>query len=677
MESPLTCVPAIGPARAKKLAERLGLRCVGDLLTHYPTRYMDFSQPAGCGAAPIGQEVTVVGEVKKVTVKRPRPRMTLIEVAVVDRTGVLVATFFNMAWLQGKIPTGARIALSGKVAFDYGYKRMTNPFFELLDEEGQSGPQIFPVHRVCEGVTTAMMRRYVLAALDLMRGRIPDNLPSDLQKRYRLWTREQALWAIHFPATMEERHQARRRLAYEEIFDLQCELQRQRLAEQAGAPAVAHSAGEEALAAYTAQLPFTLTAEQQAALAEIAADLRAPRCMNRMLLGDVGCGKTVVAGGALALCAKSGCQAAMMAPTEVLARQYGRALGPILEKCGVRWAILTSSTPAVPRREILAELASGALQVVFGTHALIQDDVEFARLTLTVVDEQHRFGVGQREALRAKGPGADLLTMTATPIPRTLALALYGDLETSVIRRRPGHCAGAHTQIISRANRRAGYEAIRQAVASGRQAYIICPLVGIGREERKGDEADSLDAAVAEGRELVDLRAAQQEAEILQREVFPQLRVGLLTGQAKPAEKQQVMDDFSAGKIDVLVATTVVEVGVDVPNATVMMVEDAERFGLAQLHQLRGRIGRGRHAGEFFLVADPAADDKVTCERLEALCRTNDGFELAEIDLALRREGDLLGLRQSGASPLKLVHIINDARMIECAHSDAKEFVCA
>ncbi len=375
--------------------------------------------------------------------------------------------------------------------------------------------------------------------------------------------------------------------------------------------------------------------------------------MNRLLLGDVGTGKTLVAAHALAVAADSGSQAAMMAPTEVLATQYSAAVGPLLDASGVTWALLTGSTPAAQRRSVLSRLADGELHVAFGTHALLEESVAFKRLSLAIVDEQHRFGVNQRLGLRGKGASADLLVMTATPIPRSLALTLYGDLETSYLRERPVHGHPSRRSLVKPAARDRAYERVRSAVRAGQQAYIVCALV---------DESDAAQA-----------RAATREAERLREQVFSDLKVGLLTGRMKSADKLRVMQEFRDRKIDVLVATTVIEVGVDVPNATIMIVEDADRFGLAQLHQLRGRVGRGEHPGEIYLFADPRGQEGR--DRMNALVSTSDGFELAEHDLRLRGEGQILGDRQHGLPALRLASVLTDGQLIEVARGDARSIV--
>lgn len=678
LEEPVTRARYVNAARAELLA-KLKVTRVRDLLTCYPHRYLDMSTVVSTADAPLGQTVTVVGTLDSVKVKRPRPRLSLVEAALVDESGVLIATWFSQPWVAKKLKEGMRVALSGKVEFSYGYKRMNSPFSDVLSEgaASQDGPAahgvIIPIHRATAGLTPSWMRRLISAALaDL--DNLPDPLPVDLRLRYRLMDRAAALRAIHFPRNVGERDQARRRLAYEEVLCLQLHLLMRRNEELTGVEPVAHAVDGPALAALRDALPFQLTDEQQEAVAAILSDMAAPRCMNRLVQGDVGTGKTVVAAHALAVAADSGCQAAMMAPTGVLASQYGAKLGPLLDKAGVTWALLTGATPASQRKRILHELAAGELQVLFGTHALLEDDVRFARLSLVVIDEQQRFGVGQRSKLLSKGPGADLLTMTATPIPRSLALTLYGDLECSYIRRKPRAGAAIATKVLPKRRRAAAYQAIAKALKAGEQAYIVCPLVGAPKKKRPSPEEEQEAAGrvadqIARGVDVSDATAAENLAAALRTREFPSYAVGLLTGRMKPAEKEQVMSDFAAHRIDVLVSTTVIEVGVDVPNATVMLVEDAELFGLAQLHQLRGRVGRGERDGTVYLLADPKSEEAQA--RLEAIAATEDGLALAELDLASRHEGDVLGFRQSGASTLKLIDIGRDRALIERAHEDA------
>ncbi len=528
-DEPVTAVRFVDAPRAELLS-RLGVHTVEDLLRHYPSRWLDLRETAPLGALPTGFEVTAVGIVHEVTVKRPKPRLTITEVAIVDDTGVLIGVWFNQPYLAQRFKPGDRVAFAGKVQREYGMRQMRNPFVERLgtsDEASMLG-RILPVHPATEGLSTNWMRRLVLEALDQY-GDVPDFLPAAIRSRRGLYPLGPALRAIHFPPDEEARAAARRRLAYDELLAIQLGMALRRHAvvdERAGH---AHVASGAHVAALLAALPFELTGDQRTASGEIAGDMVAPRPMNRMLLGDVGSGKTVVAAIALARAADSGTQAAMMAPTEVLARQYAASVGPLLDAAGVSWRLLTGSTPAAERRDTLAGVASGAVSVLLGTHALLTGSVSFRHLTLAIVDEQHRFGVDQRLGLRAKGEAADMLVMTATPIPRSLALTLYGDLDTSYLRERPGGRGPDHvsTRLVPRSGRAEAYDAVRSAVAGGRQAYVVCALV---------DESDASEA-----------KAAVKEAERLRAKEFPDLRVGLLTGQMKPADKIAAMRSFRAG----------------------------------------------------------------------------------------------------------------------------------
>jgi ATP-dependent DNA helicase RecG len=656
-DEPVTSVRFVDGPRADALA-KLGVRTVGGLLRHYPHRWLDLRETAPLGALPIGFEVTAVGTVHEVIVKRPKPRLTITEVAIVDDTGVLIGVWFNQPYLQQRFKAGDRVAFAGKVQIEFGLRQMRTPFVERLgsSEEASVLARILPVHPATEGLSSNWMRRLVLEALDQF-GDVPDPLPAELRSRRDLVPLAFALRAIHFPADTEARDTARRRLAYEELLAIQLGMALRRhtiVDEHAGHPHVVDGPHRAALASV---LPFALTGDQVAATAEVLADMAGPRPMNRMLLGDVGSGKTVVAAAALSCVADSGTQAAMMAPTEVLARQYARAVGGLLDAAGVTWRLLTGSTPAPERRSILQGVAAGEVSVLLGTHALLTESVAFANLTLAVVDEQHRFGVTQRLGLRGKGEAVDMLVMTATPIPRSLALTLYGDLDTSYLREKPGGRGPEHvtTRLVPRPARAEAYEIVRAAVGAGRQAYVVCALV---------DESDTTEA-----------KAAVKEAERLQKKVFPELRVGLLTGQMRSPDKIAAMEAFRAGETDVLVATTVIEVGVDVPNATVMIVEDADRFGLAQLHQLRGRIGRGEYTGQLLLFADAKTTEGK--QRMKAFVSTSDGFELAEQDLRLRGEGQLLGERQHGLPELRLASIITDTDLLDAAREDARAMVAS
>ncbi|MBI5231784.1 MAG: ATP-dependent DNA helicase RecG [Coriobacteriales bacterium] len=654
-EAPVASARFVDTKRAALLG-KLGVETVGDLVRHYPFRYLDLTATTSAADAKPGTDVTVVGVVKDVRAKQPKPRLSIVEVALGDGTGTVVGVWFNQPYMKQRFAVGERVAFAGHLEFDFGLKQIKNPFIEKLDthDAPERLGRILPIHRTTEGLTTTWLRTLVTAAVEDYAD-VPDHIPSALRASRGLISLRSALRDIHLPEHIDDAEGARRRLAYDEFLLMQLFMRMRRHAltrEQAG---VAARLDGPALAALKRAVPFELTADQLTAVEEVLADMSSPRPMNRMLLGDVGTGKTLVAAHALAASADTGMQAAMMAPTEVLATQYACALGPLLDRAGVRWALLTGSTGAADRRRILEGTADGTLQVLFGTHALLESKVRFARLALAIVDEQHRFGVRQRLGLRGKGATSDLLVMTATPIPRSLALTLYGDLDTSYLRERPGERGSDHvaTELVRPARRDKAYEAVRAAVREGRQAFVVCPLV---------DESDAL-----------EVKAATRHAEILQRQVFPDLRVGLLTGRMKPTEKAEAMQAFRDRRTDVLVATTVIEVGVDVPNATVMVVEDADRFGLAQLHQLRGRVGRGEHPGRVVLVADPKSAD--SRERLSALAETSDGFELAERDLRIRGEGHILGDRQHGLPELKLASVLTDSDLLLAAREDAERII--
>lgn len=640
----------VDSTRAEAL-HRLGLTTVGDLVRHFPFRYLDLTNVMPLAQAKHGSDSTVVGQVHEIRVKKPKPRLSITEVALFDGTGVVIGVWFNQPWVQQRFQVGERVAFAGRVEIDFGFKRIKNPFVEKLStsaENDSEAGRILPVHRTTEGLSTNWLRRLVAAAVD-DNADVPDHLPSRLRLERGLVPLRTALRDVHFPVRTTDAEAARKRLAYDELLQLQLFMAMRRYKLTREHAGIAHVTDGPALRELPAALPFTLTGEQTQAVEEILRDMNAPHPMNRLLLGDVGTGKTAVAAHALAAAADSGHQAAMMAPTEVLATQYAEKVGPLLDAIGVRWALLTGSTKTAQRRETLSAIAAGDVQVLLGTHALLESDVTFDRLTLAIVDEQHRFGVNQRLGLRGKGALADMLVMTATPIPRSLALTLYGDLATSYLRSRPMATAGVVTEVLAPHQAHKAHAAVREEVKSGRQAYVVCALV---------DESDNAQA-----------KAATREVERLRNQVFPDLRVGLLTGRMRPAEKAEVMRSFRAGETDVLVSTTVIEVGVDVPNATAMIIEDADRFGMAQLHQLRGRVGRGAHSGRVWLVSDAKAPEKR--ERLRTLAATTDGFELAEQDLRLRGEGQVLGDRQHGLPDLRVADLIEDLDLVRIARSDA------
>ncbi|MDO4532915.1 MAG: ATP-dependent DNA helicase RecG [Coriobacteriia bacterium] len=690
LDRPVSSVKQVSPARERVLSSR-GIHTVRDLVCEYPFRYVDLSRIATVIGAPIGQSCTIAGSIHKIEAKRTRRRnLGLVEITLVDATGTLMIACFNQPWLTNQYHDGDRIAVAGKVEFNYGFKRMTNPYIERLGDDEAAMGQVIPVHHASEKLKTGHMRAIIRNALEAVEG-LDDPLPVELRGKYRLMSRGSALRCIQQPQDMAEVAQARRRLAYEELLLLELQLMARARERSAGKDPATHIVDGICVAALEAALPFELTDEQRVARSELLAAMGAERQANHLLLGDVGTGKTAVALFGLAAVADTGMQAMMMAPTEVLATQYATGLGPLLDTVGVSWALLTGSTAPEERTRILKDAEQGDLVVLFGTHALLEPDVQMPRLSFVVIDEQQRFGVEQRAALVAKGDCPDILSLTATPIPRSLALAVYGDMTLSYLTQRPRNAVGTRTRVFDREQAGDAYEVARQALEQGHQAYVVCPLVGVKREDpedsrKKGadpvlggendDETLAPDAIAVEwDADLagMDTRAAEEHARMLRRTVFSEHRVGVLHGKLGAEQKRRVMEAFRAHEIDVLVATTVIEVGVDVPNATVMVIEDADRFGLAQLHQLRGRVGRGDAPGEVCLISGSRAP--IAVRRLQAMEQIQDGFRLSEYDLSLRREGDILGNRQHGASTLKLVNIMRDRNIIEAAHADAAEML--
>lgn len=680
LDAPVSSVKQVSPARAQALARAMSIGTVRDLLQCYPLRYVDMSKVVTAQSAQIGTQCTLAAQVYEVKIKRIRPKLTLTEVSLVDDTGLIIASCFNQPWLSEKIGKGDSVVVSGKVEFSYGFKRMTNPLIEKHEPGEEVQGKILSIHPATSKISRAMMKRIVGNALQQVQGAY-DPLPLKFRRKYRLYSRFEAFRGIHDPLSLEDSIQARRRLRYEELFFLELELvnrERERALQHAPFQQVL---SDEDMNLVKACLPFSLTEDQETAVGDILAKMAEQYPMNHLLLGDVGTGKTVVAAFALVCAALSGHQAMLMGPTEVLVSQYGISLGPILDACNVPWSTIMGQTPREEKESVIARFACGDIKVLFGTHALLQDDVVTCDCSLVCIDEQQRFGVEQRQALIAKAPGADILSMTATPIPRSLALARYGGLSLSYLHRPPAKQGGRTTKVCHFSEEGIAYDALRAALSRGEQAYVICPLIGLDLPKSKPAAQDDEDddstieyAAIEWGLEhdaIGDtLSAATKHAEILQSQVVPQASVALLHGKMTPNEKNEVMRRFRDGDIDVLVSTTVVEVGVDVPNATVMIIEDADRFGLAQLHQLRGRVGRGGLPGHVFLVSRSRAPEAL--ERLSAMEKTEDGFALSEMDLSLRREGDIFGDRQHGASPLKLVNVVRDKAVIEAAYRDAR-----
>ncbi|GAA0279678.1 ATP-dependent DNA helicase RecG [Cryptosporangium japonicum] len=716
---------AVGEKTAKALIEKLDLHTVGDLLHHYPRRYAERGEVSDLGALEIGEHVTVAAKIEKISVRpmRQKPRSKMLEVTVTDGRRQLQLTFFNQAWRERQLTIGRWGLFSGKVGQFRDKLQLNQPDYQLLAEpgelaEGQGADvlaefanALIPVYPAAANVPTWTIARAVRATLDIL-AEVDDPMPEGIRRRRHLPDLDSALRAIHQPASKEDLYRARHRLKWDEAFGLQATLAQRRLA-AAARPATARPPRLGGLLeAFDAALPFALTDGQARIGDEIADDLAAEHPMHRLLQGEVGSGKTVVAIRAMLQIVDSGGQAALLAPTEVLAAQHARSiramLGPMarageLDAADVstRVALLTGSLPAAARRAALAEAADGSAGIVVGTHALLSEGVEFADLGLVVVDEQHRFGVEQRDALRAKGGETPphVLVMTATPIPRTVAMTVFGDLETSALTQLPSGRSPIATSVVPVAEKPGwlarAWQRVNEEVAAGHQAYIVCPRIGEAAADEE-DELDGMNFDSDSGRAGGGRRAGDPTLEpppedegtskrppLAVLEVAPklaegplsELRIGILHGKLPPDEKDAVMGDFAAHRLDVLVATTVIEVGVDVPNSTAMVIMDADRFGVSQLHQLRGRVGRGSAAGLCLLVTDAPAGTKAR-ERLDAVASTTDGFELAQLDLEQRREGDVLGVAQSGRrSRLKLLSLMRDEDVIHDARTEATALI--
>ncbi len=657
LERPADAVKGVGPGIRRHLAS-MGIETVEGLVYHFPRRYLDRSQVVPIRQVRIGEEVTVVGTVRRVDERKTAQRQSVLQVGVYDGTAYLYGVWFNQPWQADRLKVGTEVAFSGKVQYRYNQLQMTYPAYDVLNDPGEVGVEtlntgrVIPLHPASQKVPASLLRRLVKQALDEY-GELPDPLPERLTARYRVPSHSAALREIHFPSGLKALKEARRRMIYEELFILQAGLAIRRKRVREESVSVPHAPPGELVEAFLAGLPFRLTGAQRRSFSEIAADMGESHPMNRLLQGEVGSGKTLVALLALLLAVENGMQGAFMAPTEVLAEQHHATLERMAEGVpSLRIALLTSSTPEAERRRTLEAAAAGEVDVLVGTHALIQRDVDFAALGLVVVDEQHRFGVRQRVSLKEKGKHPHYLIMTATPIPRTLSLTLYGDLEISVLDELPAGRAETVTRVFHPRERAEAYELAEREMRAGRQVFVVCPLV---------EESERLEA-----------RAAQSEADNL-RGVFPGRTVGLLHGQMKKAEKDRAMQDFREGRSDVLVSTTVIEVGIDIPNATVMVVEDADRFGLSQLHQLRGRVGRGSHKSWCLLLS--AAENEEAQRRMEAMQDISDGFKLAEVDLELRGEGSLFSERQSGLPDLRLAKLRRDYPLLQRARRDAFQLV--
>jgi ATP-dependent DNA helicase RecG len=653
LDSPVTTLLGIGPSHAQRF-ERLGVETIRDLLYLFPHRYNDFSSLKTINQLEYGEEVTIIGNVWKTKARETRKGGVIVTSIVSDGTGTIQATWFNQPYLTNRLPAGRQIVLSGKVDEYLGRLVFQSPEWEPLEKELIHTARLVPVYPLTKGLSARWLRRLMKRTVDYWSKRLPDHLPIRLRERANLVDLETAIGQIHFPDSDESLRRARHRLSFDEFFLIQLGVQRQRHLWRSE-PARPLTIDEELLGSFLQSLPFTLTGAQQRALREIVNDLRQPYPMSRLLQGDVGSGKTVVAAAAMLLTVANGCQAVMMAPTEILAEQHDKTIAELLANPPLETRLLIGSLTPSEKEQIHGEAAAGEADILIGTHALIQEGVEFKDLGLAIIDEQHRFGVAQRATLRQKGIAETgpvcphVLVMSATPIPRSLALTIYGDLDISVIDELPPGRQEIKTRWLLPRERERAYSFLRSQIEKGHQAFVICPLV--------------------EGSEKIEAKAAVEEHKRLQKVIFPDLKLGLLHGRLKAAEKEAVMAAFQRGELDILVSTSVVEVGIDVPNATAMLVEGANRFGLAQLHQFRGRVGRSEHQSYCLLLSDSPTPQAQ--ERLRAIESTQDGFALAEKDLELRGPGEFFGTRQSGLPDLKLARL-GDVRILEQARTEAQ-----
>jgi len=663
---PITTLKGVSTSQAAKF-KRLGVETVRDLLYFFPHRHLDYSQRKYISQLTEGEEQTVIANVWQAQVIMPGGRRST-EAIVGDETGNVRVVWFNNPYLAKKLPTNSRVVLSGRVGLFGGRLVFESPEWELLeDKELIHTGRLVPLYPLTQGLHPRQVRKLMKEVVDQWAWQVEDFLPAEVRQRCRLLELPQAIAQAHFPESEAAKDRARVSLAFDELFLLQLGVLSRKRDWQEGQPGNPFNIKTPVPNAFIKSLPFKLTAAQHRVLGEILADLEKPRPMSRLLQGEVGSGKTVVATAALIVGAASGYQGAFMAPTEILAEQHfanvcqllSRAGEPVAEEDNLRSysgllsrpltvALLIGGINQARKQEIQQLITGGNIDIVIGTHALIQEGVEFQRLGLAVVDEQHRFGVTQRSALRQKGFNPHVLVMTATPIPRTLALTLYGDLDLSVIDELPPGRQVVKTKWLKPSQRDSAYAFLRRQVAEGRQAFIICPLI--------------------EESAVIEAKAAVVEYERLSGEIFPDLRLGLIHGRMSVAEKDEVMHRFRSGESDILVSTPVVEVGIDVPNATVMLVESADRFGLSQLHQFRGRVGRGQEQSYCMLLAENPSE--VGRERLDIIGKIHDGFQLAEEDLRLRGPGEFFGTRQSGLPDLRLAKL-SDVALLELAREEA------
>ena len=649
MDERLTTIKGIGPGREKQL-HKLGITNITSLLTYFPRTYEDRRTIYRIGDLKSGMTGGVVGNVIAVQEKRPRPRLSILEVVIADGTSPLKIVLFNQGYKKNFYKKGQLLYAYGKAEFQYGSMQMNTPQIENLGDGGEPDRGIVPIYALADGVSQFVVRSSVrnwFAA----NHELPEILPAEVREAHQYMTRYDAFKMMHFPESSERYEEARHQLAYEELFVMQSGLALLRNKEQCHKGPKMGPNGD-LMARCIENLPFSLTGDQQRALEDIRIDMEDERPMQRLLQGDVGSGKTVVATLSLLKAIENGYQGALMAPTEILAAQHYDGIADVCGDLGITIELLTGSTTKKEKERIYEGLADGSINMIIGTHALIQEGVNFYNLGLVIIDEQHRFGVEQRARLQQKGTYPHVLIMTATPIPRTMTLSVYGDLAVSLIKEMPPGRKPVKTYAVDSSYKDRLRAFFGKEMAEGRQVYVVCPLV--------------------EESEKLDLQAAEELYLELKEYFYKAYEVGLVHGRMKPSEKDEVMNAFHNGDISLLVSTTVIEVGVNVPNATIMCIEGAERFGLSQLHQLRGRVGRGSHQSYCILVSDSKND--VSQERLKLMEQTQDGFELAEQDLLLRGSGQLFGLAQSGLPDLRVANIIKDIEILVEARKDVLDF---
>ncbi len=652
LDQSVQCLKGVGPIRGK-IFEHLGIHTINDLLYYFPRDYKDHTRIQKISDSRIGAKITIQGKVLGVNTRISRSRKHLLEVFVSDDTGTIAATWFNQPFLTKKFHIGDNVLLHGKVG-TYKYLQLLSPEYEIIhnEENDDKEGEVIPIYSLTEQISQGYFRKIMREAVHHFANVAEEILPEEIQERNRLIPLPDALKDIHFPKTFEHVKNAKLRLAYNELFILQTAmaLRRRSVKEETG---ISFRIGSNVDTHIRRLIPFTLTRAQERVIHEIREDMRSNKPMNRLLQGDVGSGKTVVAIYAILAAIANGYQSAFMAPTEILVEQHFQMLRKYLNHSHVNVHLLTGDTHSKQKRNSLEQIANGKVDLVVGTHALIEEAVQFKKLGLVVIDEQHKFGVIQRLRLKEKGPYPDTLIMTATPIPRTISLTLFGDLDISILDEMPPGRPPIKTLWIPKGKEKTAYDFIYGEITRGRQIFIVYPLV--------------------EESEALDLKAAVTEAKKLQTDIFPNFRIGLLHGQMKSAEKDKIMTDFKEKRYDILVSTVIIEVGIDIPNATIMVIEHAERFGLSQLHQLRGRIGRGSEQSYCLLFGNPKSKESV--ERLKIMTKTCNGFEVAEMDFRLRGPGEFFGTRQHGLPELKISNLIKDFPILKQARKDAFEIV--